>query len=272
MNAQVNPQDIVPSISIDALVRRRDALIAAYMQLRQAVEDHVKPLEAAGVHGPGILIGGRNNPVSMLDPSAVDFVRKEIDASAWAYLMNESGLRTFFDATARKEWDEKIGKRLVPPLTLENVRFTFEAIHGARDDYFDRGVIALFKRLSWDYKTNLPFRFGKRIIKQYLLSNYGSKTSAKWVHVNHTATDELDDLVRVFSVVDGKPEPDHRNSAFTALNQAVQARSQDVDLEYFSIKWYWNGNGHITFKRPDLIDKLNSIIAKHYPGALAAPR
>ena len=133
-------------------------------------------------------------------------------------------------------------------------------------------MIALFKRLSWHYATNLPVKFGKRIIKTYLLSNYASKRTDKWVHVNHTSTDELDDLVRVFSVVDGKPEPDHRRAAFTALNQAVQARQQNVEMEYFSIKWFWNGNGHITFKRPDLVDRLNSIIAKHYPGALPEPR
>ncbi|ENH0864886.1 restriction endonuclease subunit M, partial [Escherichia coli] len=27
---------------------------------------------------------------------------------------------------------------------------------------------------------------------------------------------------------------------------------------------------HIVFKRPELVDKLNDIIARHYPGALAA--
>ncbi|EJR2496772.1 DUF4942 domain-containing protein, partial [Salmonella enterica] len=30
------------------------------------------------------------------------------------------------------------------------------------------------------------------------------------------------------------------------------------------------GTAHITFKRPDLVDKMNDIIAKHYPGMLAA--
>ncbi|EBR7995228.1 restriction endonuclease subunit M, partial [Salmonella enterica subsp. enterica serovar Panama] len=27
---------------------------------------------------------------------------------------------------------------------------------------------------------------------------------------------------------------------------------------------------HITFKRPELVDRLNDIIARHYPGMLAA--
>jgi len=30
------------------------------------------------------------------------------------------------------------------------------------------------------------------------------------------------------------------------------------------------GTAHITFKRFDLIEKMNVIVAKHYPGILAA--
>ncbi|WP_113772939.1 DUF4942 domain-containing protein, partial [Shigella boydii] len=30
------------------------------------------------------------------------------------------------------------------------------------------------------------------------------------------------------------------------------------------------GSGHITFKRLDLVDKMNDIVAKHYPSALSA--
>jgi hypothetical protein len=270
---ELNPQDLVPSVSIEAIVRRRDALIAAYRQLRQAVEDHVKPLEAVGIHGPSVMLGrGSANPVSMLDPEADDFVRKTIDSSAWAYLMNESGLRTFFDATARKEWDAKVYNHEVPPLTLENIRFTFEAIHGARDEYFDRGVIAVFKRLSWDYKTNQPFKFGKRIIMTRFVDVWGGTRNQKYISTSHTTTNELDDLVRIFSLLDGKPEPDHRGAMYHAISPSITAKVQSIDLEYFSIRWFLKGTGHITFKRPELVDRLNSIIAKHYPGALPEPR
>lgn len=33
----------------------------------------------------------------------------------------------------------------------------------------------------------------------------------------------------------------------------------------FSIKYFQKGTAHITFKRPELVDKLNDIIARHYP-------
>ncbi|MHC1473141.1 DUF4942 domain-containing protein, partial [Klebsiella pneumoniae] len=34
------------------------------------------------------------------------------------------------------------------------------------------------------------------------------------------------------------------------------------------IKYFQKGTVHITFRRSELVDKLNDIIAKHYPGAL----
>ena len=57
--------------------------------------------------------------------------------------------------------------------------------HGPRSAYATAAVarcskgdvIILFRRLSWDYKTNLPFRFGQRIILNRLLQVYGRDTA-----------------------------------------------------------------------------------------------
>ncbi|EJA8585677.1 DUF4942 domain-containing protein, partial [Salmonella enterica] len=38
----------------------------------------------------------------------------------------------------------------------------------------------------------------------------------------------------------------------------------------FKIKYFQKGTAHIIFKRPELVDKLNDIIVRHYPGMLAA--
>ena len=126
---------------------------------------------------------------------------------------------------------------------------------------FERGVLQCFQRLSWDYKSNQPFRFGKRIIVKYLLSS-GS--------TNFRVTNELDDLIRVFCILDGKPEPDHRNGAYSFISDAQRMRHTEAENDYFHLRWFKNGNGHLTFKRPDLVEKMNQIFAKHYPNALAS--
>ena len=42
--------------------------------------------------------------------------------------------------------------------------------------------------------------------------------------------------------------------------------------DYFDLKWFLKGSCHVTFTRPDLVDKLNAIIAKHHPNALPEHR
>ena len=45
---------------------------------------------------------------------------------------------------------------------------------------------------------------------------------------------------------------------------------QEYEDEFFSMRYFQKGTGHLAFKRPDLIEKMNDIIAKYYPGMLAA--
>lgn len=142
-----------------------------------------------------------------------------------------------------------------------NIEATFTHLYGARGGMFERGVLACFRRLSWDYRTNQPFKFGKRIIVKYLLSQ-GS--------TNHRVTNELDDLIRVFCVLDGKPEPDHRHGAYALVWNARHERRTEAENDYLHLRWFKNGNGHLTFKRLDLVEKINVILAKHYPNALAS--
>ncbi|CAK0539426.1 methyltransferase domain protein [Burkholderia pseudomallei] len=184
-----------------------------------------------------------------------------IDIRGWDYLLSESGLRTFMDAEAREQWNRQISEGDVPEFTVANIEATFAQLYGARGDMFERGVIECFRRLSWNYRTNQPFKFGKRIIVRCLLSS-GSP--------NHRVTNELDDLIRVFCVLDSKPEPDHRHGAYVLVSEVRQARQTEAEHDYFHLRWYKNGNGHLTFKRPDLVEKMNQILAKHYPNALAS--
>jgi hypothetical protein len=70
----------------------------------------------------------------------------------------------------------------------------------------------------------------------------------------------------------GKPEPDHRNGFYREIPQPHQEKRMDWEGEYFSLKWFKKGSAHLTFKKPDRVDALNAILAKHFPNALAGPR
>lgn len=54
------------------------------------------------------------------------------------------------------------------------------------------------------------------------------------------------------------------------LSRCFTARGPLLNDDYLHLRWFKNGNGHITFKRPDLVEQMNLILAKHYPHALPA--
>lgn len=272
--ATLNAGDVVKSISIDGLLAHRAAMLAKIQQAIDTLREANSIAARAGIDGEyrgfdWMLEPEHRYRLHLLDPETPAAIAKRVDALAWDHLMRESGLMTFMDAKAREQWREKIDKVQTPALTRENIAATFQQLYAARADMFDRGVIACFRSLSWDYKTNNPIKFGRRIVKY--LGNHS-------FYVDRA--DELNDLQRVFCILDGKAEEDHRHSLVTRLNAAKRdPRASfgylprgELDDIYMHVRWFKNGNGHITFKRLDLVDRLNAIIVKHYPDALPEPR
>jgi hypothetical protein len=262
--------DLVPSLSLETFLSQRDAMVERAHAVRRLL------LETQAIAAAMPDIPGSSSWFHLdlyTEPQRFDFASdrgfdayvKAIDAACWARLLDLSGLRTFMDATARKQWDANISDRKVPALTLENVEATFGAMHASRRDMFERGVVAVFKALSWDYRTNNPVRFGKRIILRYVFDvRLGS--------VNYEGANRLDDLMRALCILDGKPEPDHRGGAYRRLNEARKLPCIATFGSYFTVKGFKNGNGHLTFQCPDLVDQMNQIIGRHFPGALPPAR
>lgn len=266
-------RELVPSISIANLLAQRDALLAKVEQGCRLLREASALAAESGIANAlryksfeWILCGPDryNRDTRILDEDLGPEVRKRADAAAWDLLMHESGVMTFMDAKARQEWREAIDKCETLELTKENIAATFAGLFEQREEIFERGVVRCFRRLSWDYKTNRPFKFGRRVI--LYIRSYG--------HFSHERVDELVDLQRVFCILDGKPEEDHRNGLYHRLSEAERGdrwwktRGEHDDV-YMHIRWFKNGNGHVTFKRPDLVERLNRIVAKHFPGQLA---
>ncbi|ECD7339384.1 DUF4942 domain-containing protein [Salmonella enterica subsp. enterica serovar Newport] len=73
-------------------------------------------------------------------------------------------------------------------------------------------------------------------------------------------------------VLQRQPAPDNRADVTRRLGDHIHDNrgSNSYEDEMFKIKYFQKGTAHITFKRPELVDKLNDIIARHYPGRVAA--
>jgi hypothetical protein len=263
--------DVVKSVSIENLLNQRRAVVSLVTEARDLLLKASELANAAHLGNLSDLFSPHrytHADIYFLKPDGAETVIKVLDGGGWRYLMDESGMRTFMDAEARNKWGEALHKGDYPELTRENIAATFGQLHGARGEMFERGVIALFRSLSRGFRTNEPVKFGKRIIVRCVLSVWGA--GGMYSSLNNRATDTLDDLVRVFCVFDGKPEPDHRQGIYYALSAAEKNGIRQWEGDYFKIRWYKNGNGHLTFKRLDLVQQMNCILARHYPNALAA--
>lgn len=200
--------------------------------------------------------------------TAMPVITRNLDRDIWRDLMKRSGMLAIMDAQARDQWYRNLEGDTIPAISEESIYSTFEQLHRDKGEVFERGVINVFKSLSWDYKSNHPCKFGKKVIVNGLVSyNQWGFT------LNHSyRRDQLADLERMLFLLDGKPIPDNRGDVTTRLMELVRDNpSKDVyEDNFFSIRYFQKGTAHITFKRCELTEKMNDIVAKHYPGMLAA--
>lgn len=198
--------------------------------------------------------------------TAMKAITRNIDRSIWKDLMKKSGMLSLMDAQARDEWYKNLEGEDIPAVSEANILSTFEQLHLNKGEVFERGVINVFKGLSWNYKTNSPCKFGEKIIVTGLVKydRWGFGLNWGWQR------DRLADLERMLMLLDGKPVPDNRADVTRRQGDHIHddRHSTRYEDEMFAIKYFQKGTAHISFKRPELVDKLNDIIARHYPGAL----
>ncbi len=200
--------------------------------------------------------------------TAMKAITRNLDREIWRDLMKKSGMLSLMDAQARDQWYNSLEKDDIPAISEANILSTFEQLHQSKDEVFERGVINVFKGLSWDYKSNSPCKFGPKIIVNGLVKydRWGYSLNWGWQR------DRLADLERMLMLLDGKPVPDNRADVTRRLDDHIHENrgSNSYEDGMFKIKYFQKGTTHITFRRPELVDKLNDIIARHYPGMLAA--
>jgi hypothetical protein len=184
-----------------------------------------------------------------------------VDAKAWKFLLDASRLSRFMDGTAHKRWNDIIYSD-TPELTTAAITETFGRLHAERGAMFERKVMEIFRALSWDRRAGLPRLLGKKLIVHDLIHD------GRWPRSDMTR--KVDDLECAFSVFDGKPGSDKHGVINAGMSTACGAGADEMETDYLHIHWFQNGNGHITFKRHDLVAQMNGVIRKHCPDALSA--
>ncbi|WOR54630.1 DUF4942 domain-containing protein [Citrobacter freundii] len=264
--------ELICSTSIERIVIGRDAALSLIEILIHKLDDISRLTSSIGgdVAEHWAMRQGHSFDCWLMQPvdKAMPVITRNIDRSIWRDLMLKSGMLTLMDAEARSQWAKNLEEGDLPAISEANILSTFEQLHYNKQDVFERGIINVFKGLSWDYKTNNPYCFGKKIIINNLVKHDRWGYSLNW----GWRRDQLADLERMFYLLDGKTIPDNRHDVSIRFMDFVRdnPHQQIYEDELFTIRYFQKGSGHITFKRLDLVEKMNDIVAKHFPGMLPA--
>lgn len=246
----------LPTTLTDLLQARQDAL----RLLSDARSLTGKAKELLDRHGRYLMPGN-----GQLRDSA-ERVQAELDASMWRRAFDLTGFKQLMDAQAVADFERSLSPR-PPEFTEANIRATFIDLHGKSREMFRRGVVNVFRYLSDDYKTNArePFKIGRKVVVGYMVQ----PSFKRGLQIRIGSGDKLGDIDRVMQTLDGK-QFTPRALEF-AINAALE-KGEVYECANYRAKGFKNGNLHLEFKRPDLLDGLNEQIAEHYANTLPDAR
>lgn len=268
--------DLIPRATIDEIdgYRRQalelygaayDALQAAHKTAGLAVASralYAMPELTFGTHHKRYIERGR-------EPFVAE-VTKQLDRAIWEHLLQATKLDLLMDRTAKDQFRAQVEKD-PPPATAENCRATLETLVADRDMIFRRGLAKAFSSLDRRFRSHDGFKIGERLVFSYYANSDGYVSSGG-------RADSILDVERVFFLLDGKQPPERYGGILGALDAAHRektgtgwgAAQYEAASDYFRAKVFKNGNAHFWFKRDDLVQRANELLADYYGAAVGA--
>lgn len=264
---------LISSISVEALIAARDQ---ALRTLDCIDHEWNKAREGLQRFGVGLAeVGMYVDSHLTLKTSDAEALRYEIDRVAWKRLWEATNVDQLMDSDTRHKLQSMLHDRnhyghksdKLPPLTVENVRSTFAQVHANRQEYFEAAVEAVFRKLSWDYKTNRPYQFGTKMILCFGIDySYSDNGTFSLRHAS-----PLLDLERVLCIIAQAPPPTY-NTGVQALRDVPYGQWTNVlagnGVHLLTVKGFKNRNLHVRMAKQGHVDELNRIIAKRFPGVI----
>lgn len=258
---------LINSIGFEAVLNARDAIAQRIAQAHELLQSAQR---IATQNNLGFVCAKSEHEfMNMKDffrPGGDQEAIKLTDKAAWEQLLKRSHVMDLMSAKRKQEWRTSLAKGECPPFTEQAIRGTFNSLYESRDHMLETSVVECFESLHKGYASNGVSGFTSRIVLEYVSDLYCGGLPG------NSTCDQIDDLLRFMHMLDKRPIP-HAHAVRNAILMSLTEGGPKIyEDDYIHIRWFKNGNGHLTFKRDDLVRGLNKMIAKHRESALPAPR
>lgn len=273
---------IIPRDTVRSLVASRDRRLALYAEAHAKIADASLALDEAA----GAAMMKRNSynmhssredkefigAIQLPDRSTyLDTARRLTDVDVWARIVEMTDLEKLMDKTAKDQLRQQLMSD-PPEVTEENVFATLEQFASDAGTIFRRGIATAFSALDRRFRSHDGWKIGSRLILERALDENGY-----WNHWT-SKRDTLQDIERVFFVLDGKQVPPTYAGIIGAIEETRrdgrfgEARQSETASDYFTARCFKNGNLHLWFKRDDLLAKVNRLIGEYYGAPIPEER
>lgn len=278
---------IKPFDKMEALVNRYKANQIAYVNLVRAYKEFQST--AFSTHhatNAKNLIDSFSNPNEYLD---------YINQLAWENVLNSSKFLSFLTEKVKKDFMDKFNTQKSVEFTKQSISDLYDVLFYNRNAILKQCVIDVFDTFTKYTKenrfqpegwaTNDAYMINRKVIIPYMVE-YGQHSTANdlkaygdYFYVSYRQMDQLNDFDRACCVLTNKKMTEVKTIEaalrhhFKELGRVKTGQdfANEVDSEFFHIKFFKKGTIHLTFKDERLWSDFNRVVAEHFgfplPGA-----
>lgn len=275
------PAELIPRATIEGIVARRNVALARFDEAHAAITsagDAIRAAQQAAKAAAPNQVSSytyesdsrRQGFLYKVEVADADQFRKTArcltDIAVWSYVIEMTALESVMD----KEEKDKLRAELnetPPEITVDNIYATLRRFAEDADTIWRRGLANCFSKLDRRFRSHTGWKIGSRIIIDGAFSDTGH-----WSYYSNHC-DTLLDVERAFYILDELTPPPHYYGILQAIERERAdgwgARQSEIETEFFKVRIFKNGNCHLWFRRDDLVEKANRILAEYYGEALA---
>lgn len=244
-------------------------LFDQYRAMRQRIESVAGIVSGEMGAAVAYFLTGNNGALngSRYAPAVDELFKPEgavaaLNADFWRRTLALTDVYECMPQARRDEWDKQIREMTVPDFTEDAVIPTVETFLASREQFLAERVDGIFRALSGNHVTNQPEGFGKRMILEYVFSDWGG--------VQWSRSGTINDLRCVIARFMGRDDPrtSQTSSDLTRMRK-VTGEWHTLDGGALRVRVYMKGTAHLEV-HPDMAWRLNAILHQLHPRAIPA--